>query len=99
MAAAIPTAFSAGYGFSKTSDCRQLKEIQLACVSGVENSCAALRGKPAGEDCAEDVECGGGNICFRSNTIAATLMSIRIQHLEVYSAGVQQPRWQWPRAF
>ena len=67
MAAAIPTAFSAGYGFSKTSDCRRLKEIQLACVSGVENSCAALRGKPAGEDCVEDVECVGGNICFRGS--------------------------------
>ena len=67
MAAAIPTAFSAGYGFSKTSDCRLLKEIQLACVSGVENSCAALRGKPAGEDCSADIECGGGNICFRGS--------------------------------
>jgi hypothetical protein len=65
MAAAIPTAFSAGYGFSKTSDCRLLKEVQLACVSGVETSCAALRGKPAGEDCTADIECGGGNICFR----------------------------------
>jgi hypothetical protein len=67
MAAAIPTAISAGYGFSKTSDCRTLKEIQLACVSGVENSCAALRGKPAGEDCSADIECGGGNICFRGS--------------------------------
>jgi len=67
VAAAVPTAFSAGYGFSKTSDCRLLKEIQLACVSGVENSCAALRGKPAGEDCSADIECGGGNICFRGS--------------------------------
>jgi hypothetical protein len=65
LVAAVPTAFSAGYGFSKTSDCRLLKEIQLACVSGVENSCAALRGKPAGEDCSADIECGGDNICFR----------------------------------
>jgi hypothetical protein len=36
-------------------------------VSGVEASCAALRGKPAGEDCSEDIECGGGNICFRGS--------------------------------
>jgi hypothetical protein len=65
LASAVPLAISAGYGFSKTSDCRLLKEIQLACVSGVENSCAALRGKPAGEDCTADIECGGGNTCFR----------------------------------
>jgi hypothetical protein len=65
LASAVPLAISAGYGFSKTSDCRLLKEAQLACVSGVEASCAALRGKPAGEDCTADIECGGGNTCFR----------------------------------
>jgi hypothetical protein len=65
VAAAVPTAFSAAHGFATTSDCRTVKEAQLACLSGVEASCAALRGKPAGEGCAADIECEGGNICSR----------------------------------
>jgi len=42
IAAAVPLAFSAAHGYAKTADCRQLKEAQLACVSGVEASCGAL---------------------------------------------------------
>jgi len=39
----LRVAASAGYGYSKTADCRQVKEAQLACMSGVETSCATLR--------------------------------------------------------
>jgi len=73
VAAAVPLAFSAGYGYATTSDCRQLKEAQLACVSGVEASCAPLRGSPsrqggaAGETCVEGVECREGNTCFQGH--------------------------------
>jgi len=42
VAAAVPYAFSAGYGYSTTSQCRHLKETQLSCVSGVEASCRSL---------------------------------------------------------
>jgi len=37
--AAVPLAYSAGYGYSTTAECRELKASQLACVSGVEASC------------------------------------------------------------
>ena len=43
LASAIPLAFSAGYGYSRTADCRQVKETQLACVSGVEEACLTLK--------------------------------------------------------
>ena len=43
LASAIPLAISAGYGYSKTADCRQVKETQLACVSGVEPACLTLK--------------------------------------------------------
>ena len=43
LASAIPLVFSAGYGYSKTADCRQVKESQLACVSGVEAGCLTLK--------------------------------------------------------
>jgi len=71
VAAAVPLAFSAGHGYATTSDCRHLKETQLACLSGVETSCAVLRGSPsrqgkaAGEPCVEGVECREGNTCFQ----------------------------------
>ena len=71
VAAAVPLAFSAGHGYATTSDCRHLKETQLACLSGVETSCAALRGstspqgKAAGEPCVEGVECREGATCIQ----------------------------------
>jgi hypothetical protein len=40
---AVAEAFSAAYGFSRTAECRDLEQAQLACVSGVEASCARLR--------------------------------------------------------
>ena len=43
LASAIPLAFSAGYGYATTADCRQLRESQLACVSGVEAACLTLK--------------------------------------------------------
>jgi len=41
-ATAIPLALSAGYGYSTTAECRELRDTQLACVSGVEASCKGL---------------------------------------------------------
>jgi hypothetical protein len=65
-------AISAATGYSWASDCEGLQETQLACVSGVEASCARLRtpppregGKAPGEVCAEDVECRRDDACFR----------------------------------
>jgi hypothetical protein len=49
-ATAIPLAFSAGYGYSTTDECRELKDTQLACVSGVEASCSRLM-KSALDEC------------------------------------------------
>jgi hypothetical protein len=46
IAAAIPMAFSAGFGYATTAECRALKEAQLACVSGVEPSCIAPPAPP-----------------------------------------------------
>ena len=40
--AAVPLAFSAGYGYSATAECRDLKSSRLACISGVEESCNLL---------------------------------------------------------
>jgi hypothetical protein len=34
--------FSAAHGYSTTSEYRQLKEVQLSCVSGVEAACRSL---------------------------------------------------------
>jgi len=42
-ASGIPVLFSAGYGYVKTADCRELKEAQLQCASGVEASCRTLK--------------------------------------------------------
>jgi len=46
VATAIPLAFSAAHGYSTTAECRELKESQLACISGVEASCRRLTGEP-----------------------------------------------------
>ena len=56
-----------GYGWA--ADCEALQGQQLACLSGVETSCAVLRtppprpGRSPGEPCAADDECSQGNIC------------------------------------
>ena len=50
--AAVPLAFSAGYGYSTTAECRDLKDAQLACISGVEASCSRLM-MPALDECAK----------------------------------------------
>jgi hypothetical protein len=56
-----------GYGWA--ADCEALQATQLACLSGVEPSCAILRtppprpGKSPGETCSADVECRGGDVC------------------------------------
>jgi hypothetical protein len=57
-----------GYGWA--ADCEALQGQQLACLSGVETSCAVLRtppprpGKSPGETCDVDQECRQGTICY-----------------------------------
>lgn len=49
VAVGVGAAFagSAAHGYSTTAECRQLKEGQLSCTSGVEDACGSLRaGKP-----------------------------------------------------
>jgi hypothetical protein len=40
---AVMEGFSAAHGYSETAVCRDLGQAQLACVSGVEPSCAFLK--------------------------------------------------------
>jgi hypothetical protein len=40
---AVMEAFSAAHGYGETAVCRDLEQAQLACVSGVEASCATLK--------------------------------------------------------
>jgi hypothetical protein len=50
LGVAVMQGFSAAYGFGATAECRVLEENQLACLSGVEPSCARLgaRGQAGG---------------------------------------------------
>ncbi|HET8725234.1 MAG TPA: hypothetical protein VFM53_13645 [Anaeromyxobacteraceae bacterium] len=50
-ATAIPLGFSAGFGYATTAECRELKDVQLACISGVEASCDRMT-RTAEEACA-----------------------------------------------
>jgi hypothetical protein len=43
VGAATALAFSASHGYSATAECRDLKEAQLSCTSGVEASCRTLQ--------------------------------------------------------
>jgi hypothetical protein len=72
IATAIPLAFSAAYGYSTTAECRQLTEIQLACVSGVEASCRRLTiethaprsaAQDVGTPCITQEDCTAGSRC------------------------------------
>jgi hypothetical protein len=71
---AVVDAVSAANGFTWASRCETIQAQQLACVSGVETSCAALRGLPSrqgggdpGETCAEDTDCREGSVCFQGH--------------------------------
>jgi hypothetical protein len=66
----VMEAFAAVDGYSWASECEDLGAAQLACLSGVEPSCAALRKIPQsqlkspGSPCAKDDECREGNVCY-----------------------------------
>jgi hypothetical protein len=66
-ATAIPLAFSAGYGYSTTAECRELKDTQLACISGVEASCSRLM-KSAMDECEKSSQaaCTSAGNAYRS---------------------------------
>ncbi len=46
VAGAFSLGFSSAYGYSTTGECRDLKETQLSCISGVEAACRALKEHP-----------------------------------------------------
>lgn len=49
LAAAAMTAFSAAYGYSEVGRCREVTNLQTACVSGQEDSCRRLFVLPPGD--------------------------------------------------
>jgi hypothetical protein len=67
---AVAEAVSAANGFGWAARCEEIQEAQLACVSGVEASCAALRrapreeGKSPGSVCSGTEECREGDVCY-----------------------------------
>jgi hypothetical protein len=68
----VMEAFSAADGYSWAGDCEAIRANQLACLSGVEPSCEALRTSPSlrlgekatGQPCGKDAECREGDVCF-----------------------------------
>ncbi len=66
---AVMEGFSAADGYRWAATCEDLVNAQLACVSGVEASCAELRrpppreGKSPGEACASADDCKEGLTC------------------------------------
>jgi hypothetical protein len=68
----VMEAFSAADGYSWAGDCEAIQANQLACLSGVEPSCDALRTAPSlrlgkkstGESCGVDAECRASDVCF-----------------------------------
>ncbi len=66
----VLSAWSAADGYGWASRCENVKAVQLACVSGVEASCAELRrpppreGKAPGEACEASDECRSGCTCY-----------------------------------
>lgn len=47
LGVAVAEGISAAHGYSTTAECRDVKSMQLACVSGVEPSCTALKERGA----------------------------------------------------
>ena len=68
---AVVDAISAADGFTWARACEDMRGEQLACLSGVEASCASLRTPPPrdglapGERCAVDDQCREGHVCYR----------------------------------
>jgi hypothetical protein len=57
-------AWSAGEGYSHAAACQELMDAQLACLSGVEESCRFLQGDPnPGAACSVPHDCRGGTEC------------------------------------
>jgi hypothetical protein len=48
LAVAVLTGISAAYGYSEVGRCRETLDAQVACLSGLEDSCRKLLGNPAG---------------------------------------------------
>ncbi len=72
-------AFAAADGFAVAERCEEVRGLQLACTSGVEASCAALRASPAaprggkslGERCQTEQECREGATCSQGYCMPA----------------------------
>jgi len=72
LAVGVTTGVSAGFGYSWTSDCREIGDLQAACISGVEASCNNLKMGPPeksnrGARCDGPQDCRGGAECKKSS--------------------------------
>jgi hypothetical protein len=72
MAVGVTLGVSAGFGYSWTADCREIGDLQEACIAGVEASCKNLQlGPPEkpnrGARCSGPEDCRGGTECKPSD--------------------------------
>lgn len=70
--AGVALGVSAGFGYSWTAECREMGDLQLSCISGVEASCANLKVGPPekpnrGDRCNGPQDCKGGTECQESS--------------------------------
>jgi len=77
IALGVVEGVSAGFGYAWTAECRELSGLQAKCISGVEASCAGLRGPPTdprgrgdvSQPCRSDAECRAGLSCRYSTCL------------------------------
>jgi hypothetical protein len=72
LAVGVTTGVSAGLGYAWTSDCREIADLQLSCISGVEASCVNLKVGPPekpnrGARCDGPQDCKGATECKGSS--------------------------------
>jgi hypothetical protein len=71
-AAGVALGVSAGFGYAWTAECREIGNLQLSCISGVEASCSNLKFGPPekpnrGARCDGPQDCKGGTECKESS--------------------------------
>jgi hypothetical protein len=72
LAVGVTTGVSAGFGYSWTADCREIGDLQVSCIAGVEASCRNLKVGPPeksnrGARCNGPQDCTGGAECKQSS--------------------------------
>jgi hypothetical protein len=53
-AIALPLALSAAHGYAATSDCRQVKQLQVDCVNGADSACLQLSERSSSPEASDD---------------------------------------------